>query len=194
MTSVNPSARETLTVMQQRLTDRLQMVKGAATEGAWLGVHIQGLNWLFPLPDTGEIFDAIAPIKLPHTKDWLIGVSPLRGALYAIIRLPHLIASTHPELLRHAKELSTPSHHDKPINAEDRRIVAMGASLEINAGFEIDQLLGIKHEQAFVEIEQWSVPAPNYLGSVYLDANRQRWQEVNLRSLSQNADFMNAAV
>jgi twitching motility protein PilI len=194
MTSVNPTDRETLTVMQQRLTDRLQMVKSAATEGAWLAVQIQGMNWLFPLPDTGEIFDATTPIKLPHTKDWLAGVSPLRGALYAIIQLPQLLAATHPELFKHAKEQSTTSQNDKPLSPEERRIVAMGASLEINAGFEIDRLLGIKHEQAFIQIEHWSLAAPDYLGPVYLDANRQRWQEINLRSLSQNADFMNAAV
>jgi chemotaxis signal transduction protein len=194
MNGVNTIDRETLTVMQQRLTDRLQVAKTAAVTGAWLGVRIQGLNWLFSLADAGEIFDNAAPIKLPHTKSWLSGVTTLRGALYSVVDLPQFISSTHAKLMQHAREQSLSSESAKPVAADDRRMVALGASLELNAAFAVDGLLGIKHPASFVNVEHWSLPAPNYLGAIYTDALRQRWQEVNLRNLSQNQDFMNASI
>ena len=69
-------------------------------------------------------------------------------------------------------------------------LLAFNAALEVNAALMVDRLAGLRSVESFVTSEPPAADAPVFYGSVYVDAQGQRWQELNLQALSQHADFL----
>ena len=71
---------------QARLTERLKEASATPDLAARLGLMIGEQRWLVDLSEAGEIVpvpDTIAPV--PLTRDWLLGLVNLRGALYTVV-------------------------------------------------------------------------------------------------------------
>ena len=68
--------------------------------------------------------------------------------------------------------------------------MALNAALEVNAALLVDRLLGLRHAQSFPIVEPPAADAPTYLGSVYVDEQGQRWQELQLQLLAQHPAFL----
>ena len=59
-----------------------------------------------------------------------------------------------------------------------------------NAALLVDRLSGLRGLDAFVSSEPAPQGAPSYYGSIYVDSQGQRWQELNLQTLSLHPTFL----
>lgn len=169
--------REALRELQARLAQRLQAAQSEGLSVAWLAVRAGGHNYLLPLAQAGEIV-AISNLQpVPHAQDWFKGVLSVRGNLFGVVDLARFLAL-------HA---ATPS---QAVAASDSSVVTLNSALEVNCGLQVDSLAGLRGSEAFGAQEAPSAQAPDFFGNCFVDAQGQRWQEINLRALAQSPPFL----
>lgn len=173
--------REALRELQARLAKRLQAAQSEGMSVAWLAVRAAGANYLLPLSQSGEIVAFSTPQKVPYSKDWFKGVLNIRGSLYGVVDLARFVAvSTHADV---------PDVADTPAGSE-ASVVTLNVQLEVNCALQVDSLAGLRGGEAFVSITPRPTGAPDYFGDCHVDAQGQRWQEINLRVLAQSPTFL----
>lgn len=167
--------REALRELQTRLAGRLQAAGEGVSVSSWLAVQAAGQRYLMPLGQSGEIFAWSGVQAVPYTQPWFMGVANLRGTLVGVVDLAALLGQSG---LRSEQALGETS------------LVAFNAALEINAALLVDRLLGLRGLDAFSSSEPVAAGAPSYFGATYIDSQGQRWQELNLQTLSQHPAFL----
>lgn len=174
--------REALRDFQSRLASRLQAVRTSEISASWLAVESGVSRYLFPLGQAGEIFPWVVPERVPYTQPWFLGVSNLRGGLYGVVHLAAFAGEADPST-------ATPdSSHAQS------RLVALNEALEVNCVLQVDRLVGLRGVEAYLTSEAPAADAPRWHGHGYVDAAGQRWQEINLQALAQQAEFLSIAV
>lgn len=175
------SKREALRAFQARLAGRLQAARTSESSASWLAVEAGGERYLLPLAHAGEIFPWSAPHPVPYTAPWFIGVASLRGGVYGVVDLPafsgQVQAAAPVEALR-----------------AGARLVALNELLEVNCVLQIDRLVGLRGLDAFKRSDAPPSDAPAWRGHAYVDADGQRWQEIDLQSLSRLPQFMDIGI
>lgn len=166
--------REALREFQSRLADRLQAARTTGAQAAWLAVEAGDARYLLPLAQSGEIFPFHAPQPVPHTRPWFLGVASLRGGLWGVA-----------DLAAFAQDRS-PSAADRT----DARLVALGASLELNCALLIDRLAGLRGPETFAASQPCPEGAPAWFGPTYIDAQDTAWQELDLQALAREPRFL----
>ena len=73
-------------------------------------------------------------------------------------------------------------------------LLALNASLEVNAALLVDKLAGLRSGDAFAASEPPEPSAPAYFGPTHLDAQGVRWQEIDLQALSQHPVFLGISI
>ncbi|GAA4418262.1 chemotaxis protein CheW [Acidovorax lacteus] len=168
--------REALRDLQARLAGRLQAAKGEdLSVSSWLAVEAAGQPYLLPLGQAGEIFPWTSTQPVPYTQSWFLGVANLRGGLVGVVDLAGLMGQS---ATRTEQALA------------DSSLLAFNAALEVNAALLVDRLAGLRSVEAFVRSELPAEDSPAYYGSVYVDAQGVRWQELDLQALSQSPVFL----
>lgn len=168
--------REALRDLQARLAGRLQAAKGEdLSVSSWLAVEAAGRPYLLPLGQAGEIFPWAPVQPVPYTQAWFLGVANLRGGLVGVVDLAGLLGQP---VARTEQALS------------DASLLAFNAALEVNAALLVDRLAGLRGVDAFVSSESPAEDAPAFYGSTYVDAQGNRWQELDLQALSQSPAFL----
>lgn len=169
--------REALRELQTRLASRLQSAKAEGMSTAWLAVKAGGLNYLFPLTQSGEIFPMTTIQPVPYVQPWFLGVLNLRGGLFGVVDLAAFLTA-----------------EGAPVRSErllaESSVVTLHAALEVNCALLIDDLAGLRHVEAFTASEASADGAPAYFGPRYTDKEGQSWQEINLQLMSQSAQFL----
>lgn len=169
--------REALRDLQTRLASRLQAARvEGSTVSSWLAVESAGHFYLLPLGQSGEIFPWVAVQSVPYTQGWFLGVANLRGGLVGVIDLAGLMGLA-------------PARSEQAL--AEASLLALNASLEVNAALLVDRLAGLRGTDAFVASEPPAEGAPEFFGSVYIDSGGLRWQELNLQILSRHPVFLN---
>ncbi|MDO9360706.1 MAG: chemotaxis protein CheW [Polaromonas sp.] len=169
--------RQALRELQSRLADRLQAAKTQGVSASWLAVEAGGSNYLFPLNQSGEIFPWVSAQNVPYTQSWFAGVANLRGGLYGIVDLASFVTGRLP-----------PPRSE--MARTESRLVALNSALEINCALQIDKLSGLRNPDAFADFREKPEDAPEFFGHSYIDSNGATWQEINLQSLAQQANFL----
>lgn len=175
--------REALRELQTRLATRLQAARSEGAAVAWLAVKAGGENYLLPLAQSGEIFPLTGLQPVPYSQTWFLGVLNIRGGLYGVVSLSGFI--TH-----HAERDSLV---DASTGAE-ASVVTINPLLEINCALKVDGLAGLRGADAFTESAEPPPHAPAFFGNTFVDTDGVRWQEINLRSLSQSPQFLSISV
>lgn len=171
--------RKVLRALQTRLAERLQAVQTEGGAGLqWLAVQVGAQHYLIPLSQAGEIFPWQAPKSVPYTQPWFWGVANLRGNLMGVVDLAKLLG--HP-VQRTEQRVTQAS------------IITVHPSLEVNSGVVVDQLLGLRGENDFVQ-ELPPLDEASYLGPRYEDADGVLWQELLVPALTQSTDFLQVRV
>ena len=169
--------REALKELQTRLAGRLQAARNEGVAvAAWLAVQSGGKDYLLPLNQAGDIFPWAGVQPVPFTQPWFLGIANLRGTLAGVVDLAQLLG------------------HGVPRNEQsmaDSSLLAFSSVLEVNAALLVDRLLGLRGNEAFVEIETPAEHSPAYFGSVHIDQAGRRWQELHLVRLAQSSEFLN---
>ncbi len=167
--------REALRELQTRLAGRLQAAGEGVSVSSWLAVEAAGQRYLMPLGQSGEIFAWPGVQTVPYTQPWFLGVANLRGTLVGVVDLAALLGHGAARTEQALGETS---------------LVALNAALEVNAALLVDRLLGLRGLDAFATSEPAPAQAPAYFGTTYIDSQGQRWQELNLQTLSQHPAFL----
>ena len=169
--------RQALRELQTRLAERLQIARTQGVAASWLAVEAGGRNYLFPMAQAGEIFPMGATQSVPYTQPWFLGVANLRGGLFGVV-----------DLARYVTGRSAPAKTE--VTRKESRLVALNAALDVNCALMIDRLAGLRNQQAFNDFTERAPDAPEFFGHQYVDENGASWQEINLQSLAQHAQFL----
>ncbi|GAC1527555.1 MAG: hypothetical protein NVS2B4_04980 [Ramlibacter sp.] len=169
--------REALRELQTRLANRLQAARSEGVQTSWLAVETAGARYLFPLAQSGEIFPFAAPQLVPYTQPWFLGVANLRGGLYGVVDLAGFVG--------HRQGM-----HRAETGRVESRVVALGATLEVNCALLVDRLAGLRNANAFSSTSEPPAGSPGFFGNGYTDAGGAYWQEINLQALSQQPQFL----
>lgn len=164
--------KEALRELQSRLAERLQSARTQPATRSWLAVECSAHGFLFPLRDAGEIF-ALAPLQpVPHTHDWFLGVSNLRGHLHGVVDLATFLG-----IKRNA-------------GRDHGQLVGFSATLALNCTLLVDRLAGLRSEaQLRIEPDD-GTPRPAFVGARYRDDTGRLWQELNLSALAGDEAFL----
>ena len=171
------SNREALRELQTRLASRLQAARFEDVSVSWLAVKAGAANYLFPLAQSGEIFPLANLQPVPHARQWFMGVVNLRGGLYGVVDLAGFMGEG-PTLDQTGQALLAPS------------VITFNAALELNCALMVDSLAGLRKPEAFRDAAAPPEGSPDYFGNRFTDLNGERWQEINLQSLSQLPEFL----
>lgn len=168
--------REALRQLHARLAARLQAARSeGATTARWLAVEAGGGRFLVPLVHAGEIFPWPGVLPVPYTRPWLLGVANLRGTLAAVVDFSALLgrAAARSEMA-----------------LADASLLAFHPLLEMHAALLVDRLLGLRGAQDFSGMQDAPPDAPAWRGARYIDQAGDAWQEIDLRLLSQDFEFL----
>nr|MDP2191724.1 chemotaxis protein CheW [Rhodoferax sp.] len=169
--------REALRELQARLASKLQAARSEGVTASWLAVRVGAANYLFPLAQSGEIFPLANVQLVPYARPWFMGVVNLRGGLYGVVDLASFMADG-----------STPARTGQSL--AQASVITINAALELNCALMVDSLAGLRNPEAFSDAGVPPEGSPVYFGNRFTDLNGVRWQEINLQSLSQFAEFL----
>lgn len=169
--------RHALRELQTRLAERLQRARTEGVEASWLAVETGAQNYLFPLAQAGEIFPWAPLHAVPYTQAWFAGIANLRGGVFGVVDLASYVSGAPPvlknELLR-----------------SDSRLISLNSALEVNCVLLVDNLIGLRKQDAFTDFSERAADAPEYFGHRYTDSSGASWQEINLQVLAQQVHFL----
>jgi twitching motility protein PilI len=151
-----------------------------AREHTRLGVLIGTQRWLVDLEQAGEIVPVPATIvPVPLTRDWLLGLVNLRGALYTVV-----------DLCRFAGAPGTET-------GKDARLLALSARLNFNASILVTRMLGLRNIDTMQPDDSGQPPqdlklqpVPPWVGPARVDAEGHRWFELDVSRLVTGPDFL----
>jgi twitching motility protein PilI len=146
-----------------------------------LAVQVGSANYLLPLTQSGEIFSMATLANVPYVQPWFMGVVNLRGGLFGVVDLASFL-----------KVSSTRSRTEQAW--AQTRLITFNVDLEINAALLVDALIGLRRQDAFVGVMPPPAGAPEFFGQLLVDAQGASWQEINLRTLAQSAEFLSIGV
>ena len=173
--------KEALRELQQRLAERLRLVREQAPARNWLAVESGGYGFLLPLEQAGEIFSLVGLQPVPHSQAWFLGVANLRGQLHGVIDLAAFIGLP-------ARPASVMDFASKDAG----RLVAFNASLQLNSALLIDRLAGLRRPQDMSESASPG-PRPHFITAELTDAQGRPWYELNLAALASDEAFLKVA-
>src|SRR3989344_876129 len=165
-----------LQAYQQDILERLKNVGegGSSPPSSRLGVKIGGSNWLVSLDDISEVLHIPYIMHVPLTHSWFMGMANVRGNLYGLTDLAGLLGNS-------------------PGTVTDQsRILLAHQSLDVNAGFLVDQLVGLRNLDD-MQIQNPDPGKPKWQLGRYQDASGQSWDELDIEALISQDDFMHVA-
>lgn len=171
--------KEALRELQNRLAARMQAVRTEQPGQSWLAVDCAGQGVLFPLQHAGEIFDMAAVVPVPHTRSWMMGVSNLRGGLYAVVDL--------------AGFLGLREQPPEGAAREQGRLVAFNPAMGVNCALLVDRLEGLRHAADMVRDDDSLTQRPKFAARRWADARGRVWQEIGLAELAGQQQFLGIA-
>ena len=174
--------REALRELQNRLASRLQAARSEGVAVSWLAVEAGGSHYLLSLAQSGEIFPWTQVQTVPYTSPWFLGVANLRGGLFGVVDFARFVGSTWP------LGASRAARTEQAL--AESSLLTINAGLEVNSALLVDKLAGLRSADAFTAVEAQPAGTPAYFGKVYVDSQGQRWQEINLQTLSQYSPFL----
>ena len=168
--------REDLRDLQARLADRLSQARTQTAVGAsWLAVKISDKNFLLPLSQSGEVVGWSGVEPVPYTKDWMLGVTSIRGILLTVVDL--------------ARMLGLPAARSEQAFA-NASVVALNPMMGVNTALFVEQLEGLRGTNDFAGSTDTPDDAPAFFGALYTTTSGEQWQELNLQLLANAADFL----
>ena len=168
--------RQALKELQTRIAARLQAAQQEQVGVAsWLAVQTAGRYFLLPLVQAGEIFSWAGVHAVPYTQPWFLGVANLRGNLCSVVDLAAWLGLPHERTEQSLSESS---------------LLTLNAALGLNAALLVDELVGLRSQEAFTSTQPPESGAPPYWGRVYVDAAGVQWQELSLQELARETGFL----
>ncbi len=164
--------KQALRDLQNRLAERLRTARTESRGKSWLAVECASHGFLFPLVDAGEIFPMAPLVPVPHSRDWFLGVSNLRGHLHGVVHLGGFLG------------LGGAGPRDQS------RLVGFNQALDLNCVLLVDRLTGLRSEGDMTPAGDDADERPGFAGARYRDAAARTWQELRLAELARDESFL----
>lgn len=168
--------RLNLQAYQENILSRLkalEQTQGAATTSR-LGVQVGDDAWLLSLTDVGEVLQVPEIHQVPLTRQWFMGMTNVRGNLYAVTDLSAFLGGRPARL------------------GMESRLLLAGTRFGINAAFIIDRLFGLRNV-ADMKLKEEAGKTEPWQANVYEDASTRVWREMDVATLLNNSGFMQVA-
>lgn len=158
---------------QKSILDKLEMVRADAStvSASYLGVEIGGRNVLVSLLDISEtlVVEDIQPI--PLVKPWFLGISNVRGVLYAINDLAQLLDNRYTEI------------------SSNTRMLLINENISSNVGFLVDRLIGLRSLETLNPREKAIEEGICFKQDSYEDTEKRIWYVLDCERLVESQEF-----
>ena len=168
------SKKGSLREFQAHLARRLAGASEQSAAGL-LGIQSGADYWLLNLSDSGEIIPLTPLITVPLTKNWFVGISNIRGNLYAV-----------------ADFSAFQGYEATPKNTSSR-LLLIGTRHGSNAALLVTRMLGLRNEDDLTPVSV-DPNAPPWATEAYTDNEGRRWKMLDVRRLLVDEDFMEIGV
>lgn len=161
---------------QENILSRLKALQSseAGATSSRLGVQIGDEAWLLSLKDVGEVLPVPEIYEVPLTRPWFMGMTNVRGNLYAVTDLSAFFGGRPARL------------------GVDSRLLLAGSRFGVNAAFLIDRLHGLRNVSEMQLKEKVKKISP-WHSAQYKDVTTQEWRELDVSALLNNTNFMQVA-
>lgn len=166
--------------LQQYQEDILSRIKAleqtpGAVAASRLGVQVGDDDWLLSLADVGEVLPVPEIHHVPLTRAWFMGMTNVRGNLYAVTDLSAFFGGRPARL------------------AMQSRLLLAGGRFGINAAFVIDRLYGLRNVSDMHPQQQDASRSVPWQANVYVDASARQWRELDVAALLNSSSFIQVA-
>jgi twitching motility protein PilI len=165
--------RTTLRDYQTNILARLENAKkaGAEAPAGYLGVVIGSKNVLVNLKEISETLPMIDIQRVPLVKPWFLGVANVRGVLYAINDLAHLVENKFTQISSNA------------------RMVMVSEAVTSNVAFVVDRMIGLRKLDEMQLREEAADESVCLKTQSYQDADNQIWHMLDCDKLVRSKEF-----
>ena len=152
----------------------------------WSGVafSMMGHDFVAPFGDVAEVIYPPSWTAIPHTADWALGITNLRGRLLSLVDLAGFIAEQSGLDYRSG---ATGSHHKVMCLSHPEHFI----------GVWVDQVFGIEHfdirsyfGQSHQQVDTLPAALKTYCQGYFVNQNKP-WSVFMLRDLFNDTRFMN---
>lgn len=170
-------SRLNLQAYQQSILDRLQHVTAdPRTDNSRLGVQAGGQRYLVDLREISEVLPVPEIQPVPLVQPWFLGMSNIRGNLYAITDLARFLGISH-----------QPS-----VITTQSRLMLVHDDFDINAAFLIDSLAGLRSLEDFTALNMVA-DVPFYVAACYEDDQHHQWEVLDIALILEKKEFLQVA-
>jgi twitching motility protein PilI len=158
---------------QSSILARLESVKHADAEApaGYLGVRIGDKNILVDLQEITETLPVAEIHPVPLVKPWFLGVSNVRGVIYAINDLAQIVDNRFTKV------------------SSNTRLLLIGESVAANVAFLADKLIGLRSLSALTKRDLESEDNICLKPETYEDSEKRIWHILDCAKFAQSKEF-----
>jgi twitching motility protein PilI len=158
---------------QKSILDKLESIKTDATPVGirYLGVTIGGRHVLINLLEISETLTMVDIQPIPLVKPWFLGMSNIRGTLYAINDLVQLLDNQPTQI------------------SSDTRMLLMNKRIISNVGFLVDKLIGLRAEDALKPLTASTEDSFCFSPARYEDDEKRIWYVLDCKKMVNSRMF-----
>ncbi len=158
---------------QSGIIARLEAVKAAGAEASqsYLGVVIGDKHVLVNLRDVSETLPITEIQPVPLVKPWFLGVSNVRGVLYAINDLAKMMGGVSTTL------------------SSNTRLLLMNDNVVSNVAFLVDRLVGLRKLDDMQSAKTMVADETCLKSGTYEDAEKRLWYVLDSDKLVRSREF-----
>ena len=161
--------REYQTSILARLEDAKK--PGAEAQAGYLGVVIGSKNVLVNLQEISETLPILHIQRVPVVKPWFLGVANVRGVLYAINDLAHMLEHTFTTI------------------SSQTRLLLMNEVITSNVAFVVDKMIGLRKLDDMQLREEAAEDSLCLKAQTYQDGENRIWHMLDCDKLVRSKEF-----
>lgn len=158
---------------QKSILDKLESIKSAdaPASAGHLGVMIGGKHVLIDLQEITETLPLVEILPVPLVKSWFLGVSNVRGVLYAINDLAQLLENKFTNI------------------SSSTRLLLIGDHLSANVAFVADRLIGLRNLTNLKKRDEMLQDSICLNPETYEDEEKNIWHVLDCDKLVHSKEF-----
>lgn len=167
------SKQSQLREYQTNILARLENAKkaGAETSAGYLGVVIGSKNVLVNLQEISETLPVTDIQPVPIVKPWFLGVSNVRGVLYAINDIAQLLETTFTSISSNA------------------RLLLISETVSSNVAFVVEKMIGLRNINEMKPYEVEREENACLKAQAYQDDENRIWHMLDCDKLVRSKEF-----
>jgi twitching motility protein PilI len=168
------AATNSLKDYQANILARLEEVKkvGASASAGYLGVIIAGKNVLINMLEISETLPLMEIYPVPLVKDWFLGVANVRGVLYAVTDIGHLIS------------------HEKTMISSNSRVLLINNEVTSHVAILVERLVGLRKLDVMHTVKAKTSVDFCMKPEVYEDEEGKQWYVLDCVKLIKAKEFV----